>query len=151
QAPEQYLIGPRPSASSDGLTADDVRRIVDQATAVSLRTRAQIRLPISQPARMIIAIADEAGRILAAYRMADATFFSLDVAMTKARNAYYFSTRDGYDTLRRYVDSNPYDHYTWEPDPPSGQGWAITARTLSYAGQPLFPPGIDLDVNPTPG
>ncbi len=151
QAPEQYVVGPRASALPDGLTVDDVRRIVDQSVAVALRTRAQIRLPISQPARMIVAIADEAGRILAAYRMADATFFSLDVAMTKARNAYYFSTREGYEVLRQYVTSNPYASYRWEPDPPAGQGWAMTARTLSYAGQPLFPPGIDLDVQPTPG
>ena len=30
------------------------------------------------------------------------------------------------------------------PEPPAGQGWAVTARTLSFGGQPLFPPGIDL-------
>jgi hypothetical protein len=71
--------------------------------------------------------------------------FSSDVAMTKARNAYYFSTREGYDVLRQYVDRNPYDRYRWEPEPPSGQGWAVTARTLSFGGQPLFPPGVDLE------
>ena len=27
----------------------------------------------------------------------------------------------------------------------------MTARTLSFGGQPLFPPGIDLQVPPTPG
>lgn len=151
QAPEQYLIGPRGAQSAEGLTPDDVRRIIEQSVAVALRTRAQIRLPINQPTRMIMAISDEAGRILAAYRMADATFFSLDAAMTKARNAHYFSTRDGYDVLRGYVESNPYESYHWEPDPPAGQGWAITARTLSFAGQPLFPPGIDLAGGPTPG
>ena len=69
---------------------------------------------------------------------------SFDVATSKARNAYYFSTREGYSVLRNYVDTNPYDHYTWTPDPPAGQGWAITNRTLSFGGQPLFPPGIDL-------
>ena len=151
QAPEGYLAGPRSAQGSDGLTADDVRQIIEQSVAVSLRTRAQIRLPIGQPVRMIMAVSDAEGRILAAYRMADATLFSLDVAMTKARNAYYFSSRDGYNVLKHYVDTNPYDRYTWDPAPPAGQGWAMTARTLSFAGQPLFPPGIDLDTTPTPG
>ena len=153
QAPEGYLIGPRASRSgtADALTEVDVRRIVSQAVEVAMRTRAQIRLPISQPTRMIIGISDEAGEILAAYRMPDATVFSLDVATAKARNAYYFSTRDGYDVLKRYVDTNPYARYTWEPAPPAGQGWAMTARTISYGAQPLFPPGIDLVAAPTPG
>lgn len=151
QAPEQYLINPRAAQSADGLTTDDVRKIIEQAAAVALRTRAQIRLPINQPTRMIMAVSDEAGRILGAYRMADATFFSLDVAMSKARNAYYFSTREGYDVLKQYVENNRYERYTWEPAPPAGQGWAVTARTLSFGGQPLFPPGIDLRVMPTPG
>jgi len=153
QAPEGYLVGPRASrlTTADALTEADVRRIVSQSIDVAMRTRAQIRLPISQPTRMVISVSDEAGDVLATYRMPDATFFSLDVAITKARNVYYFSTRDGYDVLKRYVDTNPYARYTWEPSPPAGQGWALTARTLSYGGQPLFPPGIDLAAPPTPG
>jgi hypothetical protein len=71
--------------------------------------------------------------------------------MEKARNAYYFSTREGYDVLRGFVTGNPYDRYTWEPEPPAGKGWAITNRTLSFGGQPLFPPGIDLEKAATPG
>jgi uncharacterized protein GlcG (DUF336 family) len=151
QAPEEYLIAPRGAQAPDGLTSDDVRKIIEQAVAVALRTRAQIRLPASQPTRMVMSISDQDGRILAAYRMADATFFSLDVAMTKARNAYYFSTREGYDVLKQFVDTNKYERYTWEPAPPAGQGWAVTARTLSFGGQPLFPTGIDLRATPTPG
>ncbi|HKY20274.1 MAG TPA: heme-binding protein, partial [Vicinamibacterales bacterium] len=150
QAPEGYLVGPRASHSGS-LNIDDVRRIIDQSVAVAFRTRAQIRLPINQPTRMVMAVSDEAGEILAAYRMPDATFFSLDVAMTKARNAYYFSSREGYEVLRQYVSTNRYAPYEWEPEPPAGQGWALTARTLSFGGQPLFPPGIDLEVAPTPG
>ena len=46
--------------------------------------------------------------------------------------------------LKQYLTANRYERYTWEPAPPAGQGWAITARTLSFGGQPLFPPGIDL-------
>jgi uncharacterized protein GlcG (DUF336 family) len=159
QAPEGYILGPRGSRMPGGPSVDEVRRIVEQSVDVSLRTRAMIRLPANQPARMVIGVSDQAGDILAVFRMADATVFSADVAMTKARNAYYFSTREGYDVLRSYVQNNPYDRYTWEPEPPAGQGWAVTARTLSFGGQPLFPPGIDLeeegdggdDTHATPG
>jgi uncharacterized protein GlcG (DUF336 family) len=151
QAPENYLLGPRASRVPQGLSADDVRRIVEQSVAVALRTRAQIRLPQNQPSRMVIGISDQAGDLLAVFRMPDATVFSADVAMTKARNAYYFSTREGYEVLRGFVESNPYDEYRWEPDPPAGQGWAVTARTLSFGGQPIFPPGIDLEDGAVPG
>ncbi len=144
--PTGYLIGPTGSPNAGGLTVEEVRRIVDQAVARALLTRAQIRLPLTQPARMVIAVSDESGTLLAAFRMDDATVFSFDVATAKARNAYYFSSREGYEVLRDYVRTNQ-EGYTWEPEPPAGQGWAITNRTLSFGGQPLFPPGIDLETS----
>lgn len=144
QAPEGYLIGPRASALTGGLTVAEVQQIVERSVAASLATRAMIRLPVNQPARMTISVADEAGEVLALFRMADATTFSADVAMTKARNAYYFSTREGYDVLRDFVERSE-EGYRWEPEPPAGQGWAVTARTLNFGGQPLFPPGVDLE------
>jgi len=150
-APSGYVIGPVGSSVAGGLSVDEVRRLVDQAVARANVTRAQIRLPLGQTTRMIIAVSDQTGRLLAAFRMADATFFSFDVATAKARNAYYFSTREGYDVLRQYVETNREDEYRWEPDPPAGRGWAISNRTLSFGGQPLFPPGIDLEKSPTAG
>jgi uncharacterized protein GlcG (DUF336 family) len=147
QAPENYVLGPRGSSVPGGLTAEEVRRIIEESVAVASRTRAMIRLPINQPTRMTIGISDETGAILALYRMPDGAMFSSDVAMTKARNAYYFSTREGYEVLRDTARGarEPRDRYTWEPEPPPGRGWALTARTISFAGQPLFPPGIDLE------
>lgn len=147
QAPENYILGPRGSTVAGGLSVDEVRRIIEQSVAVASRTRAMIRLPSNQPARMTISIADESGTILALYRMPDGTIFSADVAMTKARNAYYFSTREGYEMLRDIARGahDEKDRYTWSPEPPAGKGWAITARAISFAGQPLFPPGIDLE------
>lgn len=143
QAPEGYVLGPRGSTVAGGLTVDEVRQIIDRSVDVAFRTRAMIRLPINQPARMAISISDETGAILALYRMPDGTVFSSDVAMTKARNAYYFSTREGYEVLRAIAQNSQREKYTWTPEPPAGRGWAITARTISFAGQPLFPPGID--------
>jgi uncharacterized protein GlcG (DUF336 family) len=151
RVPDGYLIAAASAASSDGLTQADVARIVNQAVARANVTRAQIRLPLGRTTRMIIAVTDDTGNILAAFRMPDATIFSFDVAATKARNAYYFSSREGYEVLRAYVLSNTNTRYRWDPEPPSGVGWAITNRTLSFGGQPLFPPGIDLERTARPG
>lgn len=150
QAPEGYLLGPRASRNGS-MSVDDVRRVIDQSIAVALRTRGAIRLPLNQPTRMAVSVSDEAGDILAVYRMPDSTFFSVDVALTKARNAFYFSSREGYEVLRNYVSTNSHARYQWEPSPPASQGWAMTARSLNFGGQPLFPPGIDREATPTPG
>ncbi len=151
QAPEGYTIGPRGSTVPGGLTSDEVQRIVNQSVAQANRTRAQVRLPYGQSASFIIAVTDQLGEILAEFRMRDALFDAVDVVPSKARNAYYFSTREGYEVLRAFVEAAPYDDYSWEPAPPAGQGWALTSRTLSFGGQPLFPPGIDSFRKATPG
>ena len=151
QAPEGYLIGPRASQLPGGLTLDDVKQVVNQGVDQANKTRAQVRLPYGLTARFIIAVTDQGGNILAEYRMADALFDAVDVVPSKARNAYYFSTREGYEVLRSYVQAAPYDNYSWEPEPPAGQGWALTSRTISFGGQPLFPPGIDAFNPATPG
>jgi uncharacterized protein GlcG (DUF336 family) len=151
QAPEGYNIGPRGSTIAGNLTEAEVRQIVSNAVATANNTRAAVRLPFGQMASFQIAISDSGGNILALYRMTDALFDATDVVPSKARNAYYFSTREGYDVLKSYVTSAPYDQYTWTPDPPAGKGWALTSRTISFGGQPLFPPGIDLVKKPTPG
>jgi uncharacterized protein GlcG (DUF336 family) len=151
QAPEGYLIGPRASTVAGGLTLAEVQRIVQQAVTEANKTRAQVRLPFGQSAAFIIAVTDQLGEILAEFRMPDALFDAVDVVPSKARNAYYFSTREGYDVLRGFVDRAPYEDYTWEPEPPAGRGWALTSRTISFGGQPLFPPGIDSKRPATPG
>jgi len=56
--------------------------------------------------------------------MPDATVFSIDVAVAKARNVVALST-------------NPADL----PGVPPGT--AVTNRTIGFGAQPLFPPGID--------
>jgi uncharacterized protein GlcG (DUF336 family) len=121
-APEGDLVGPL-----DGtvLTSAQVRVIVDQAIAAARRTRANIRLPLGLCTRMVISVVDVDGTILALYRMPDATVFSIDVAVTKARNVVYFSGAGSADL----------------PFVPPGT--AVTNRTISFGAQPLFPPGID--------
>lgn len=122
-APQGWLVTPRAGVS---LTAEEVEQIVLRSIRRSNKTRAAIRLTPGQPAKMVIAVGDLNGDILALYRMPDATIFSIDVAATKSRNVVYFSSP--------LVD--PADL----PGVPPGT--AVTARTLSFGSQPLFPAGI---------
>ncbi len=93
--PEGYLVGPLASAYPGGLTRDEVETVVMSAFNTASITRAMIRLPISARARMMISVADLDGNLLAIYRMHDATIFSIDVSVAKARNVIYFSSKAG--------------------------------------------------------
>ena len=134
--PDGYLVGPLAS-SYGGLSRADVSSIVTQAVSTAEITRAVIRLPIGSRARMMIAVSDLDGNLLALYRMPDATIFSIDVAVAKARNVIYFTSLPGLPGA--YADSLPGS--TDLPGIPPGT--AVTNRTIGFGAQPLFPPGID--------
>jgi uncharacterized protein GlcG (DUF336 family) len=121
-AADEWLVGPHAGT----LTAAEVDAIVQRGIATARRTRAAIRLPLNRFARMVIAVADTNGKILALYRMPDATVFSVDVAVAKARNVVYFSQRG----IGSFVPPNT----------------AVSNRTIAFGGQPFFPSGIDSDV-----
>lgn len=140
--PQGYLVGPQASAYG-GLSKADVSAIVTSAVNTADQTRAVIRLPIGSRARMMIAVADLDGSLLAVYRMPDATVFSIDVAVAKSRNVIYFSSEPGLPGA--YADSLPGS--TDLPGIP--EGTAVTNRTIGFGGQPLFPSGID-GSNPGP-
>jgi uncharacterized protein GlcG (DUF336 family) len=130
-APEGDLVGPHqstnPDPASGGLTQAEATQILDAAEATANQTRAAIRLPLGSRARMVIAIADLDGNIIALRRMPDATVFSIDVAASKARNMVYFNS-----VLRSDADLNQVP-----------LGTAVTNRTISFGAQPFYPPGID--------
>jgi uncharacterized protein GlcG (DUF336 family) len=128
-APEGWLVGPSASAT---LSAADVTAIVQSAIGTASLTRAAIRLPVGTRASMVISVADLDGNILGLYRMPDALIFSVDVALTKARNVVYFSgpNRDPRDL------------------PGVPMGTAVTNRTVGFGSQPYFPSGIS---NTQPG
>ncbi|MEQ1354105.1 MAG: heme-binding protein [Candidatus Acidiferrum sp.] len=130
-APDGNLVGPHDSMSplpaNGGLSQAEATQIVEAAVATAEQTRAAIRLPPGVRARMVIAIADLDGNIIALRRMPDATIFSIDVAASKARNMVYFNS-----SLRSDADL---------PQVPTGT--AVTNRTISFGAQPFFPPGID--------
>jgi uncharacterized protein GlcG (DUF336 family) len=123
-APDGDLIARK--AGKNGLTIDDVNQILTNAINTANIERAVIRLPDGSRARFVFAIADLDGDLLALYRMPDATIFSADVAVAKARNMIYFNGKS--------VD--PQDL----PGVPAGT--AVTNRTISFGAQPFFPSGI---------
>jgi len=120
--PDGFLVPPRAGAA---LNRTQVEQIVQQAVDAARRTRAVIRLPPGVRARMVIAVGDLDGSLLALYRMRDATVFSIDVAVAKARNVVWFSGPG-------FVDLAP-----------ALAGHAVTNRTISFGSQPFFPAGID--------
>jgi uncharacterized protein GlcG (DUF336 family) len=122
--PEGDLIA---ITAGSALSQQEVQSILDNAVATANITRAVIRLPVGQRARFVIAVADVDGHLLGLRRMPDATVFSIDVAVAKARNMVYFSSAS--------VDPNDL------PGVPAGT--AVTNRTISFGAQPLFPAGID--------
>lgn len=127
-APEGDLIAERAGAV---LTQADVQTIVNNSVAIANTTRGVIRLPLGSKAKMLVAVADLDGSLLALYRMTDATIFSADVAVAKARNVIYFTQHPGTDL----------------PGVPPGT--AFTNRAMYFASQPLFPPGINF-TQPSP-
>jgi uncharacterized protein GlcG (DUF336 family) len=124
--PEGMLVAPV-AGILGGLSATEVAQIINNAIATANLTRAVIRLPIGSRTRMSIAVADLDGTIIGLYRMADGTVFSIDVAVSKARNMVYFNSG-----ARTAAD------LTGVP-----LGTAVTNRTIGFGAQPLYPPGID--------
>jgi uncharacterized protein GlcG (DUF336 family) len=126
QPPEGDLVTPA-TGPLGGLSAVDVKQILNNAEATANTTRAAIRLPLGSKARMVIAVADLDGTIIGLRRMQDSTVFSIDVAASKARNMVYFNSAS-----RTAADLNGVP-----------MGTAVTNRTISFGAQPLYPPGID--------
>lgn len=126
QPPEGDLIPPA-AGPIGGLTATEVTQVLDNSEATANATRAAIRLPIGSRTRMVIAVADLDGTVIGLRRMSDSTVFSIDVAVTKARNMVYFNS-----ALRTAPDLNGVPMNT-----------AVTNRTVGFGAQPLYPPGID--------
>lgn len=124
--PDGWLILPH---DGDGIRADEVVAIVANGLQQADKTRAAIRLPVSTPAKFVYAVSDRQGNIVGLYRQPDATIFSIDVAVAKARNVAYYSNP---------LQLQPIDQVQGLPP-----GVAMTARTFRYLAEPRFPEGID--------
>jgi uncharacterized protein GlcG (DUF336 family) len=122
--PEGWLVIPH---DGGGLTAAEVTQIINQGIATANATRAQIRLPNGQRTKMVFAVADKNGDVLGLFRMPDATVFSIDVAVAKARNVVYYNDAAALQRADRVPGLPP--------------GVALTNRTFRYLALPNFPEG----------
>ena len=119
--PVAAIAGREKIGKADRLRRDEVKGILAAAAARARITRAGIRLPIGTSAKVFIAVvnnpnkAGEKPQILGVYRTGEATIFSWDVAVQKARTALFFSNRQ----------------------------LAMSSRTVGFLAQRFYPPGLD--------
>jgi uncharacterized protein GlcG (DUF336 family) len=133
--PSGFIVAPHGSGVDD-LTTADVTKIITDAIAEAELVRAAIRLPRGSRTRMVFAVADTSGEVLGLFRMPDATIFSIDVAVAKARNTAYYAD------AAAIVDPDRVDLPTdGVPDLPPGI--AFSNRTFRYLAEPRFPSGVD--------
>ena len=103
------------------LSAGEVGNIIANVAARSAITRAGIRLPLGVSAEIFITVVGDPGDtghappILGVFGTHDATVFSWDVAVQKARTAFFFSNND----------------------------LAESSRTVGFLAQRYYPPGLD--------
>ncbi len=83
---------PRDGTDGPGaITANEAEVILREALKIANRARAQIRQPISTPARVSISVVDTNGVVLAFARTRDAPIFGTEVSLQKARTAAFYS------------------------------------------------------------
>ncbi len=149
--PERWLVVPHDSASG-GLTAHQVEQMIHQAVAQAELTRAAIRLTnqFRPGARtsMVISVADTNGEVLGVYRMPDATVFSIDVSIAKARNTAYYADAQDLQAVDR-VDFNHDGLFGQITTSLNGGdtlplGTALTNRTFRFLAEPRYPTGIEI-------
>jgi uncharacterized protein GlcG (DUF336 family) len=126
-----------PARAGRLLAAAEVERMLANAARQAERTRAAIRQPLGDFARVSIAVVDVDGAILGLFQSRDAPRFGQDVAVQKARTAAFFSGPGAADTLRRAGLSG---FVTGEV--PLDGSVAYTTRAVGYLAQPFYPPGI---------
>ncbi len=159
------LVGPDPSNNppavmgpGGGLAANEVAAILEGCRRASEQTHAAIRLPPNAACQMVISVCDLDGVIIGVYREPDATLFSLEISVSKARNAVYFSKGDSRDMGPDAPFPGEHPLFSVFQDPlgddaalglitpagnPNNPGIAVTARTLGFLSQPFYPPTID--------
>jgi uncharacterized protein GlcG (DUF336 family) len=186
EVPEGWLVMPHASPTgSSSLTAADVSQIISQGVAEANLTRAAIRLSsrmkngFAQPGAktsMVLAVADRDGNVLGLFRMGDATVFSIDVAVAKARNTAYYANaallqdadkvdddlllaagivsaqqlrrnKSRFDGVNNHLaDLNPSVKSSAKYSPLDGL--AFTNRTFRFLAEPRYPAGVDGTVPP---
>jgi uncharacterized protein GlcG (DUF336 family) len=142
--PDGWLVTPHDSPIGD-ITAAEVERIITQGITEADLVRAAIRLREpdgNKRTKMVFSVTDTAGNVLGLYRMPDATVFSIDVAVSKARNVAYYADPTALVAADRIdIDQNG----TFD----SPLGVAFSNRTFRFLAEPRYPSGVDGTVPPS--
>ena len=120
------------------LSETEVRSIISYAADRARTTRAGIRLPIGIHMKVFITVVNNPNQpgveptVLGTFRAGEATMFSWDVAVQKARTALYYSSRDllGFGGISRCISG-------CSPDPNLPNG-----ITIFPGGFPLYRNGV---------
>ena len=139
--PEGWLVPPHDSADGT-LTAADVTAIVERGIAEANRVRAAIRLPLDSTARMVFAVTDTTGEVLGLFRMPDATVFSIDVAVAKARNVAYYADPAQLQPIDQ-VPGLPRRRRVHQPDVPLPGRAALPRGDRQPPARPVLDPQRD--------
>jgi uncharacterized protein GlcG (DUF336 family) len=182
---EGWLVAPHdsPLVGPNQIKQADVERIVMNSINEAGLTRAAIRLDVSKNpptagprAKMVIAVADTAGNVLGLYRMHDATVFSIDVAVAKARNTAYYADPAALQNADKVDDDllvakgavtvarlnqlkyknnggvigipDLFTNNTSNRRYSPLTGLAFTNRTFRFLAEPRFPSGVDGSLPP---
>ncbi|SFF37216.1 Haem-degrading [Fontimonas thermophila] len=144
------------ATGSAALTAVEVQTLLEEALGIANRARAQIRRPLSTPARVSIAVVDTYGSVLGIVRSRDAPVFGIDVALQKARSAMFFShpsaasdlqsapdiTYLGNGATQSIADYAPATRQFFGlPDILDG-AYGFASRSIGNFARPYFPDGI---------
>jgi uncharacterized protein GlcG (DUF336 family) len=119
---------PAPINGQQRLTATEVASIINYAAQRVRITRAAIRLPIGTHMEAFITVVNNPGvdnvapTVLGTFRTGEATLFSWDVAVQKARTAVFYSRHDFLNL---------------------GLDVATSTRCVGFLAQKNYPPGID--------
>ncbi|HEV8230867.1 MAG TPA: heme-binding protein [Thermoanaerobaculia bacterium] len=130
------------SSAPEGLTADEVSRIIGQALAQAYQTRAAIRRPLGSAAQVNAAVVDARGVVLGIARTPDAPVFGFDVSAQKARTAAFFSSAAAGAAL----SAAGFDEYVGNAARDGlhlNGAVAFSDRATGFLSRPFFPDGIN--------
>lgn len=139
------------------LTASEVQVVLEEALRVANRARAQIRRPLSTPARVSITVTDTHGAILGLVRSRDAPLFGTDVAVQKARSVAFLSNSAAAADLSGTPDTQylatgeaasiadylpAYRSFINQPNALADGAFAYGDRSIGNLARPFFPDGV---------
>jgi len=143
----QVRYKPIGGAGPSALNAHETLVLLQNAYAVALDTRAQIRNSPGAHAAVTISVVDAAGNILGIASTPDAPMFGIDVSLQKARSAAFLSSAranhalhvTGTPQISLFANAANADFHTTA----FGGGYAWSARAIGNIARDTLPDGIN--------